>query len=196
VAASEVYNYEAGMDTDAGLRTRIKSMPSSFRLIQHAHAVVREQRWLRRIKPTPPPVPPIASVRPLAAGAKVVASSSSQTAQLIDMNCGDAQGVEMEGFGVLYAAYANPDVDALVIRGVSDLLDGKDKVADRSAQPMAARNAAAFTFELLLRLEPRASQPVTRGHLARATGMVIQSGSGTKAANTGVVHGDFTVVSL
>jgi nucleoside phosphorylase len=193
VAASMIYNYEAGKDTGAGLLTRIKAMPSSFRLIQQAHAVVREKRWILRVKPTPPAAPLAASVRPLAAGTKVVASSFSETARLIDANCGDAQGVEMEGFGVLHAAHANKEVDALVIRGISDLLDGKNKTADRIAQPSAARHAAAFAFELLHRLKPETFQPLARGDPAATTGAVVQSGSGTNVANTGIVQGDFTV---
>jgi nucleoside phosphorylase len=156
VAASAVYNYEAGMDTDAGLLPRIQTMPSSFRLVQHAHSVVREDRWPLRIKPVPPGTPPAAVVRPVAAGTKVVAGSGSETARLIADNCGDAQGVEMEGFGILYAAHTNKDVDALVIRGISDLLE-KNKIADQSAQPMAARHAAAFAFEMLHKLRPEVS---------------------------------------
>jgi nucleoside phosphorylase/tetratricopeptide (TPR) repeat protein len=195
VAASAIYNYEAGKDTDAGLLSRIKTMPSSFRLVQQAHAVVREQRWLLRVKPAPPPAPPTASVGPLAAGTKVVAGRASQTARLIDATCGDAQGVEMEGFGVLHAAHANKEVDALVIRGISDLLDGKDKAADRFAQPAAARHAAAFAFELLHRLRPETLQPRTADQPVVTTGSVIQSGSGINVANTGTVQGDLTVVS-
>jgi nucleoside phosphorylase len=192
VAASMIYNYEAGSDTDTGLLTRIKTMPSSFGLVQQAHAVVRENRWVLRIKPVPPSAPLTASVRPLAAGTKVVAGSASETARLIDAHCGDAQAIEMEGFGVLHAAHANKEVDALVIRGISDLLDGKDKLVDRSAQPAAARHAAAFAFEMLHRLRPEMLQPRTGGH-AGATGAVVQSGSGTNIANTGIVQGDFTI---
>jgi nucleoside phosphorylase len=189
VAASVIYNYEAGMDTNDGLLSRIKTMPSSFRLIQQAHAVVRGGQWVSRIRPARPAVPPRASVGPLAAGAKVVSGSLSQTARLIETNCNDAQGVDMEGFGVLHAAHVNSGTDALVIRGISDLLDGKDHAADRIAQPAAARNAAAFAFELLHRLKPEGLRPKAPG----LAGAVIQSGSGTKAANTGVVHGNFTV---
>ena len=192
VAASVIYNYEAGLDTDAGLLTRIKTLPSSFRLVQQAHAVVREKRWMLRVKPTPPAAPLTAFVRPLAAGTKVVAGGASQTGRLIEANGGDAQAVEMEGFGVLYAAYANKKVDALVIRGISDLLGGKNKIADRSAQPAAARHAAAFAFEILHRLKPDVLQPHT-GERPATTGSVVQSGSGTKVANTGLVQGDFTV---
>lgn len=196
VAASEIYNYEAGSDTDAGLLTRIKTMPSSFRLVQQAHAVVREERWMLRIKPAPPSAPPTASVRPLAAGAKVVAGRDSETARLIDANCGDAQAVEMEGFGVLQAAHANKDVDAIVIRGVSDLLDGKDKIADQSDQPMAARHAAAFAFEMLHRLKPEASRRRPEDERIRMTGTVTQSGDGTLIANTGIIRGNFIVGRL
>jgi nucleoside phosphorylase len=192
VAASMIYNYEAGMDTNSGLLPRIKTMPSSFRLVQQAHAVVRDNRWSLRVKPVPPPVTPAASVRPLAAGTKVVAGSTSETARLIAANCGDAQAIEMEGFGVLHAAYANKGVDALVIRGISDLLDGKSKLADQSAQPAAARHAAAFAFELLHRLTPEAGPASAASH-STTTGAVFQSGSGTNVANTGVVQGDFVI---
>jgi hypothetical protein len=141
VAASVIYNYEAGMDTDAGLLTRIQTMPSSFRLVQQAHAVVREGRWALRIKPAPPETAPVAVVRPLAAGTKVVAGRDSETARMIASNCGDAQGVEMEGFGVLYAAYANK-VDALVIRGISDLLEKNKMMPSRAATAMLLRPSA------------------------------------------------------
>jgi hypothetical protein len=40
-------------------------------------------------------------------------------------------------------------VAALVIRGISDLLTGKNTADDEYWQPAAARHAAAFAFELL-----------------------------------------------
>jgi nucleoside phosphorylase/tetratricopeptide (TPR) repeat protein len=194
VAASVIYNYEAGKDTDDGLRTRIKTLPSSFRLVQQAHAVVRERRWALRVKPVALADAPTASVQPLAAGTKVVAGHASETARLIDASCGDAQAIEMEGFGILHAAYVNREVEALVIRGVSDLLDGKSKTADRSTQPAAARNAAAFAFEILHRLKPDAPGTAQVGGRQPGTaGAVIQVGDGTNVANTGTVQGDLTV---
>jgi hypothetical protein len=124
----------------------------------------------------------------------VVAGRASETARLIDASCGDAQAIEMEGFGVLHAAYVNHEVDALVIRGVSDLLDGKSQAADRSAQPAAARNAAAFAFEILHRLKPDApGSPSASERQPGTAGAVIQVGGGMNIANTGVIQGDLTV---
>ncbi|GAA1034331.1 MULTISPECIES: tetratricopeptide repeat protein [Amycolatopsis] len=57
----------------------------------------------------------------------------------------------MEGYGFLHGAYANDAVDALVVRGISDLLSGKTETADQEWQPAASQHAAAFAFELLAR---------------------------------------------
>jgi hypothetical protein len=122
--------------------------------VQQARAVARRGRWLERIKPAPPQPPPAALVKPIAAGGKVVADDRSRTARLLAQSCGDAVAVDMESHGFLHGAYANEGVSALVVRGVSDLLAGKDEDSDRQWQPIAARHAAAFAFELLADLEP------------------------------------------
>ena len=60
----------------------------------------------------------------------------------------DAVAVEMEGIGFLEAAYLHPGLDALVIRGISDLLI-KTQADEEYWQPIASRHAAAFAVELL-----------------------------------------------
>ena len=71
----------------------------------------------------------------------------------------------MEGFGFLAAARANQSVSAMVIRGISDLIDGK-AVVDRAgyqalaclcATRIASRHAAQFAFEMLAKLEVESS---------------------------------------
>jgi len=149
VAASAVYHYEAAKEAERQLQPRIKTAIPSFRLVQRAMAVAAKDDWQARIKPPPPPRPPRAFVKPIAAGAKLVSHDRSRTARLLDRYSGDALAVEMEGFGFLRGAWANEQVAAIVVRGVSDLLTGKDAASDLEWQPIAARHAAAFAFELL-----------------------------------------------
>lgn len=154
VTASEVYHYEAGKDAERETLSRIKMAAPSFRLVQRAMAVATRSEWQHRIKPQRPEGAPRAFVKPIAAGGKVIAHDRSRTARLLDRYCGDALAVEMEGFGFLRGAYANTQIEAIVVRGISDLLTGKDAASDLLWQPVAARHAAAFAFELLSSLNP------------------------------------------
>src|ERR1022692_94102 len=92
---------------------------------------------------------PASFVKPIVTVGKVIAHDQSAVARLLDQYTSDALAVETEGHGFLEAAYMNPEVDALVIRGISDLLTGKDKASDDYWQPIASRHAAAFAVELL-----------------------------------------------
>ncbi|WP_156925921.1 5'-methylthioadenosine/S-adenosylhomocysteine nucleosidase family protein [Glycomyces arizonensis] len=162
IAATEVYGYEIGLESDDGYFPRASTLRSAHALVQQAHQVSREGTWLGRLRLGAGDRIPNVHLRPLAAGSKVVASNSSPIAKLIDRHCGDAQGIEMEGFGALAAAWMNQSVEAMVIRGVSDLLADKTKAKDRTDQPRAARNAAAFALAVLDRLESsRAPRPGT-----------------------------------
>ncbi len=89
---------------------------------------------------------------PIAAGEKVLKSSKGAVATLLRQHYSDALAVEMEGAGFLYAAYAC-SADAIVVRGISDLLDGKPESDALGSQEIAAAHASAFTFELLARLD-------------------------------------------
>lgn len=158
VIAEAIYDYESARETEDGDRTRIKTQLPSKRLVQHAERVARGRSWRQRIKPASSQSSPNAFVRPIASGSKVVAYVQSPTAVLLARQCDDALAVEMEGYGFLQAAADHHhDIDALVIRGISDLLTGKNPDNDRQRQPVAANHAAAFAFELLYELEPAAS---------------------------------------
>ncbi|GEJ99945.1 phosphorylase family protein [Streptomyces sp. NPDC003388] len=169
VVADTVYGYEGGRDEREAFRPRIKSWPSSFALVQRARLVAADRRWQRRIAP-PPGEPPAAYVGALAAGSKVVAHTESASGRLLGEVAGDALAVETEGLGLLTAARANPGVQALVVRGVSDLLGDKDAAHDRHWQPVAARHAAAFAFELLASLDAPARAPRTPALSTRQLG--------------------------
>jgi nucleoside phosphorylase len=151
VVATKVYGYESG-------KAKLKFEPrpdlglSTYSLIQRARVESRKSDWLQRLISAAPDSNPRVFVAPIAAGEKVIASSKSDVFRFIQLNYGDAVAVEMEGRGLLQAAHANHQVSALVIRGISDLIDGKSEADAGGSQEMAARNASAFAFEILAKL--------------------------------------------
>lgn len=152
VAATKVYGYESGKAEKVFL-PRPSIGNSTYRMEQRARAEARKQDWLQQLKgPMPSPTPSV-YVAPIAAGEKVVASTRSHIAEFLQAQYGDALAVEMEGYGFLQAVRANLQVEALVIRGISDLLDDKQNADEADYQHIAARHASAFAFEILARFD-------------------------------------------
>lgn len=71
-------------------------------------------------------------VAPITAGEKVVASIQSDIFHFLRASYNDVIVVEMEGFGFLSAVFAYPNIKAIVIRGISDLIKDKN---DDSIEP-------------------------------------------------------------
>ncbi|MFD8378580.1 hypothetical protein ACFV2X_08570 [Streptomyces sp. NPDC059679] len=163
VAAEAVYDYETGKDTEDAFLPRQKTHQSTYDLVQLARMVAVDDKWQRAIRPAGGDAAPRprAHVKPIAAGGRVVAHQRSEVGRRLTAGAGDAVAVDMEGFGFLAGAYVNRQVDALVIRGISDLLADKDEAHDEHWQPVASRHAAAFAFELLRRLPTVATRPTT-----------------------------------
>ena len=152
VAANKVYGFEYGKVEDTGFKTRPSVYNSTYALDQRARAVARRQDWLKRVLiPLSDPAPK-ALVGPIAAGEKVLTSTSSELWNLIKQSYGDALAVEMEGYGFLAALHTNQRVEALIVRGISDLIDGKREADSADFQAVAAQNASAFAFEVLAKL--------------------------------------------
>ncbi|OMI34263.1 effector-associated domain 2-containing protein [Streptomyces sparsogenes] len=187
VAADAVYDYETGKDTEDGFLPRQKTHQSAYGLVQLARLVAAADEWQRGIRPAGGDAAPrpLAHVKPIAAGGRVVAHQRSDVGRRLAAGAGDAVAVDMEGFGFLAGAYVNRQVDALVIRGISDLLADKDEAHDERWQPVASRHAAAFAFELLRQLPRNApavpaalATPVVPAELAAPAAPARRAASG------------------
>jgi nucleoside phosphorylase len=195
VASTKIYGYESGK-----AELRFKPRPEiglpAYSLEQRARAEARKGDWLQRLTTVIEPTPRV-FVAPIAAGEKVIASTKSEVFEFLCENYGDAIAVEMEGLGFLEAVRANHRVLAMVIRGISDLIDGKGNADKSGSQEMASRHASAFAFAMLANLkladeggrgiveEPRQEQMVQK-NVGNAKGWqtVVQGGT----AYIGEIH--------
>lgn len=159
VAASYLYWPYSGKEAKSGFSARPHSIPVSPALVHLAKKVARDGDWATRVrapskfgKPGSPeyPVafPPRAVTAPIVSVEAVVANSKAQLERRITENYGDATGLEMEGYGAVFAAQRE-SIPVIVVRGISDLRDGKDPAQDLIDQPIAVAHASAFAFELI-----------------------------------------------
>lgn len=155
VASTKVYQYDSGKDEEE-FRSRPAIQLSDYGLEKRAQYEAGEPHWRQRIKGESPPeaAEPTAVTAAIAAGEKVVGSNLSHSYKLIRKHCNDALAVEMEGHGFLLGVRMSNGTQGIVVRGISDLVDDKNADNDKKWQPVAARHAAAFAFQLLAKLLP------------------------------------------
>jgi nucleoside phosphorylase len=154
VAATEVYGYESGKVGEKFF-SRPKIGQSAYALVQRAKKEAEKTTWLERLLNIPD-LKPHVFVAPIAAGEKVIASEKSDIFRFLREYYNDAIAVEMEGFGFLSAAFAHPEIKAIVIRGISDLIGGKDDddlEPEDVRQKKASNHASAFAFEILAKYD-------------------------------------------
>ncbi len=152
VAATTVYGYEYGKDGE-GFLARGEVAISAFRIEQRARFEAVKEGWLGRIKNSCPVASPDVFVGPIASGGKVFASMDSDLFKFLRSNYSAALAVEMEGLGFLKAIRANPGVDGIIIRGISDLIENKNLPDEPARQKIASCHAAAFAFQILAMLD-------------------------------------------
>jgi nucleoside phosphorylase len=150
VVGTQVYEIHGGKQTsEEGFLVRPKALPGSHALEQAARSAVRDMPEVR------------AHFMPIATGDVVLADAESEIARFIRRNYNDAGAIEMEGSGAAHAAHLNGQVDALVIRGISDRADAGKRDADAAgSQELAAGQAASVTVAVLHKHRPRKGSSV------------------------------------
>ncbi len=157
VVASKVYGTESAK-ADKELLSRHEFGQPTHRIKEIAKALRKDDNWL---KVSSEQISSIinrefqldAYLKPIVAGEKVVSSTESDTYKYIKKNAGDALAVEMEGIGFLKACYAHQDIQYILIRGISDLVDHKSQTDQEGGQQLACLTASAFAFEMLNRID-------------------------------------------
>lgn len=137
VLASLVYNYESGKERPEGFapRPRLVTLSQSSDFL--ASAFLAMERSADR--------PYEVFLKPVACGEKVVGTTKGASAKVIASTYGDALAVEMEGFGFL-SVLERSVAPALLVRGISDLLDKKDETENHE---LAIENATDLVFRLI-----------------------------------------------
>ncbi|MEV5533432.1 5'-methylthioadenosine/S-adenosylhomocysteine nucleosidase [Streptomyces prunicolor] len=144
VVGTQVYEIHGGKQTPEGFLVRPKALPGSHALEQAARSAVRDMPDVR------------AHFVPIATGDVVLADAKSEIARFIRSNYNDAGAIEMEGSGALQAAHLSGQLDALVVRGISDRANDDKSDDDASgSQQRAAKQAALVTVALLRKHRPR-----------------------------------------
>ncbi|MFD7864909.1 purine phosphorylase [Streptomyces sp. NPDC057682] len=196
VVASHVYAYHGGTSEDDGLKARPRVWEAPHGISQIASHVARLNDWTDPA--SDPEDTPQVRFGAIAAGEVVQNSRISAEAQWIRQHYNDALAIEMEAAGVAQAAHLN-GAPVAIIRGISDRADGtKNSADDRSRQPQAAANAAAFAARLAVELageqEERAAHRDEKAHADDRSGRHVSNTA--RGSTVGIMAGSVTGSSV
>ena len=149
VISTKIYGYESGKATAEEFELRPEVNNASYSLEQRARADARRGDWVNRLEQIIDFQIPRAHIGPIAAGEKRITGNETEVLQFIKKKYSDALAVEMEGRGFLEAARANSSLNAIVIRGISNLPENNDN----NLATQAAVNVTAFFLEMLSNLK-------------------------------------------
>jgi chromosomal replication initiator protein len=152
VAAHSVYGYESGK-VQQTFKARPDVAKTTYGVRERARAESRKRDWQKRLSAKDRRLAPRVFLGAIAAGEKLLADSMSELRRFLDLHYNDALAIEMEGSGVLHAVHANPGLEALIVRGISDLIEDKTATDGEGWQETASRTASAFAFEVLSKFE-------------------------------------------
>ncbi|MHC5905467.1 5'-methylthioadenosine/S-adenosylhomocysteine nucleosidase [Streptomyces sp. S6] len=144
VVGTKVYAVQGGKITPEGHLERPESWHGSHALVQAARSALRDLRPGVR-----------GHLKPIACGDVVLTAPDSELAARLRRSYNDAHAIEMEGSGIAHAAHLSRQLDALVIRGISDFADPDKAAADASgSQELAAGQAAKVAVAVLRKHRP------------------------------------------
>jgi nucleoside phosphorylase len=151
LVAKKAYGYESGKEDVDGFKARPAVESFSGELLARAQALSRSSDWKKRLADGAPEAKVF--IGPIAAGDKVIAGVDNPTFKRLKLHFNDTLALEMEAIGFATALQEHRQVHGMVIRGISDLCEGKSETDKQDWQPVAAQRAAAFAFELLWELD-------------------------------------------
>jgi 5'-methylthioadenosine/S-adenosylhomocysteine nucleosidase len=149
VIAEKSYDYESGKVGSKTVFYRPHIGLSSSAIYQRAFKESLNDDWRLRIVTPRATLSPKVILKPIVTGEKVITSTDSELFTDIRVHFNDAIAVEMESGGFLTAAHMNDGIQALIVRGISDLIDNKTELDQQGYQEIAADHASAFAFEVL-----------------------------------------------
>ncbi|MFE6824163.1 5'-methylthioadenosine/S-adenosylhomocysteine nucleosidase [Streptomyces sp. NPDC057690] len=183
VVGTKVYAVHGGKQTPQGFLARPEVWHGSHRLVQAARSALRDLDGVR------------AHRKPIACGDVVLADDRSALRDHIRRTYNDAYAIEMEGSGASHAAHLGGGLDALVIRGISDLADAGKGTADaEGSQELAAGQAAKVAVAVLRKHAPRPrnapdAQEEPRPGTGAGTGTGTSTGGDTITFQGGTYYG-------
>ena len=156
IIGRDVYGFERGKAEENNFKPRPQFGASSYALERLAAQYAKSVAWNQTIENllNSDFAPSIRThTGTIASGEKVDASIDSDLHQFLKQNASHALGIEMEGLGFLEVCRMRPLVKTLLLRGISDLVDGKSHMDGKGSQSYASANVAAFLFGLLGQLD-------------------------------------------
>jgi len=138
VVGTKMYGIGGGRLTPEGFSHRPESWHGSHRLLQAARSALRDLGGVR------------AQLKPIVCWNMALPHDRSAVAAVIQRHSNDAYSIEMENSGALHAAHLSSQLDVLVIRGISDLVNpSKDSDETTRSPQYAAAQAASVAVAVL-----------------------------------------------